>query len=88
MKTLRKLTFLIALWTLATLPGTAEACSVCYGKSDSAMAQGLNWGIFVLLGVVSTVLAGIASFFVFLARRAASLPAETPAQHSEISTKS
>jgi hypothetical protein len=47
------------------------ACSACFGKSDSAMARSLNASIFTLMGVVGTVLAGAASFFVFLAKRAA-----------------
>ena len=33
------------------------------------MAQGMNWGIFTLLGVIVTVLGGIASFFVYLIRK-------------------
>jgi hypothetical protein len=35
------------------------------------MAQGMNWGIFSLLGIVVIVLAGVASFFVYVARRSA-----------------
>jgi hypothetical protein len=49
----------------------ALACSACFGKSDSAMARSLNASIFTLMGVIGTVLVGAASFFVFLARRAA-----------------
>jgi len=52
------------------------ACAACYGKSDSAMALGMNWGIFALLGVVGSVLAGIAGFFVFLVKRAEKISAE------------
>ena len=33
------------------------------------MAQGMNWGIFTLLAVVATVLATIASFFVYIIRK-------------------
>jgi len=33
------------------------------------MAQGMNWGIMSLLGVIGCVLAGIASFFVYVGRR-------------------
>jgi hypothetical protein len=47
------------------------ACSACFGKSDSAMARSLNASIFTLMGIVGTVLVGAASFFVFLAKRAA-----------------
>jgi len=54
----------------------AVACATCFGQTDSALGQGLNWGIFTLLVVVGMVLAGICSFFVFVARRAARLEAE------------
>jgi len=52
-------------------PPELLACAACYGKSDSALAQGMNWGILSLLAVVGFVLSGIASFFVYLAKRAA-----------------
>jgi hypothetical protein len=59
-------------------PTRALACAACYGQSDSPMAQGFNWGIFSLLAVIVTVLATIAGFFVFLARRSAALSASLP----------
>jgi hypothetical protein len=40
------------------------------------MAQGMNWGIFTLLGVVGLVLGGFAAFFIFLARRSAAVAAQ------------
>ena len=49
------------------------ACAACYGKSDSALANGMNWGIFTLLGVVLTVLTCIALFFVHIVRKEESL---------------
>ena len=39
------------------------------------MAKGMNWGIFSLLAVVVFVLGSIATFFVFLAKRSATPPA-------------
>jgi hypothetical protein len=59
-----------ATFLLASTPALL-ACSACFGKSDSSMARSLNASIFTLMGVVGTVLAGAASFFVFLAKRAA-----------------
>jgi hypothetical protein len=53
-------------------PTTLLACAACYGASDSPMAQGMNWGIFSLLVMIVLVLVGVASFFVFLARRSVS----------------
>ena len=50
-------------------------CAACFGKSDSAMARGMNMGIFSLLVVVVCVLASVAGFFVYLARRGAKVAA-------------
>ena len=54
---------------MLSVPRVALACPVCFGQSDSPMAQGVNMGIFFLLGVVACVLAAFAVFFVYLARR-------------------
>ncbi len=56
----------------------ALACAACFGKSDSAMARSLNASIFTLMGFIGTVLIGAASFFVFLAKRAAATAREQP----------
>jgi hypothetical protein len=48
--------------------GTLLACAACYGKSDSPLASGMNWGIFTLLGVVLTVLTCAGVFFVHVMR--------------------
>jgi len=53
------------------LPSSASACAVCFGKSDSALAQGMNMGILSLLVVVVFMWAGFAAFFIYLARRSA-----------------
>lgn len=47
------------------------ACAACFGKSDSAMAQGMNMGILTLMAVIGLVLAGLVSFFVYVAKRTA-----------------
>jgi len=60
-------------------PARIFACAACYGQSDSALAQGMNWGIFTLLGFIGFVLVGVAGFFVFLIRRAAALAARPDA---------
>ncbi len=49
------------------------ACSVCYGDPNSAMHQGAQAGVLVLLGVVGVVLTGLASLLIFWMRRAANL---------------
>jgi hypothetical protein len=72
------------LLAMAIQPQALLACAACYGQSDSPMARGMNWGILSLLGVVVCVLATIATFFVYLGRKAAAPPAEeTPAGAAE-----
>ncbi|MGA2175735.1 MAG: hypothetical protein ABSH38_12210 [Verrucomicrobiota bacterium] len=72
MKRLVRSALLPALLLLAS-PSAVWACAACFGKSDSAMARSLNASIFTLMGIIGTVLLGAASFFVFLAKRAASV---------------
>jgi len=69
---LRRLFPLLLAALVLPAADAARACSACYGKSDSALAQGMNMGIFVLLGFIGLVLAGVTTFFVFIVRRAAS----------------
>lgn len=64
---------LALLSLLCFAPVQASACSACFGQSDSSMARGMTFGIFTLLAVVVVTLAGIASFFVYLAHRADAL---------------
>jgi hypothetical protein len=48
------------------------ACAACAGvKTDENLAQGMNAGIFSLLGVIVFVLIGTASVGIYLVRRAA-----------------
>ena len=58
---------------------SAFACAACFGKSDSPLAQGMNWGIFVACWPWwSLSWGGIASFFIYLARKAAKTPVVAP----------
>jgi hypothetical protein len=81
MKRVRRSAILPALLLLAS-HSAVWACSACYGKSDSNMARSLNASIFTLMGVVVTVLGGAASFFVFLAKKAAALAQAEPSADS------
>jgi hypothetical protein len=71
MKSSRK--FLKAIFTAAMLaaftPSPLFACAACYGRSDSPLASGMNWGIFTLMGVIVTVLASIGAFFIYIVRK-------------------
>jgi hypothetical protein len=60
-------------------PQGALACAACFGRSDSPMAEGMNMGILSLLIIVMAVLAGIASFFIYLMVRSARLAGTAPA---------
>jgi hypothetical protein len=61
--------FILAAVLVASNSPHASACTACFGKSDSNMAKGMNMGIFALLLVITSVLCGVAGFFVFLAKR-------------------
>ena len=50
-------------------PLASHACSVCYGDPDSGMSKGLVWGISAMLVVVVSVLAGVSTFFVYVAKK-------------------
>ena len=65
---------------LTSPAGPLLACAACFGQSDSAMAQGMNWGILSLLGIIALVLVGVATFFVYLAKRTSALAAATSAE--------
>ena len=67
----------ITLFVLA-VPRAALACPVCFGQNDSPMARAANLSIFAMLVVVAGVLAGFASFFIHLMRRARLVADETP----------
>ncbi len=84
-KTLAALT----LFAAALQPASLFACAACYGASDSPMAKGMNWGIFSLLGIVTMVLGGIATFFVYIGKKsaAADQPEAEPARKTEPTEK-
>ena len=60
----------VLFFSLGLAPSSALACAACFGRSDSKMAEGMNMGILSLLVVITSVLFGMACFFIFLAKRA------------------
>ena len=54
-----------------------NACTACFGKTDEALAQGMNAGIYVMLIFVVAAWVLFGSFFVFIARRSKRVNAET-----------
>jgi len=67
----------------AFVPHSLLACAACFGQSDSALAKGMNMGIFSLLAVVVVVLGGIASFFIYLARKSSAAAVQPPADKTQ-----
>lgn len=57
----------ITFITLAPKP--LLACTVCMGASDSPIAPAMNAAIFTMLGLIGSVLAGVASFAFYLNKK-------------------
>ncbi len=77
----RKFKLLLAVLALgfAFRAPSAIACAMCFGQqSDSPLAQGMNWGIFSLLATIVSVLGGIATFFIYLAKKSAGAAITAP----------
>lgn len=83
MRALKNILLLLAVLALAT--PSAFACATCYGASDSPLAQGMNWGIISLLGVVGSVLFGIVGFFVHVGIKSAKINAGNKDQTVKLS---
>jgi len=66
---------LIAAVVWGAVASTVRACSTCYGDPDSAMAKGAVMGVYVMIGVVSFVLAGIAGTSLYWMQRSRRLSA-------------
>jgi hypothetical protein len=55
---------------LSSQTGQALACSVCFGARDSKSTENMAIAIWVLMGVVMTVLGGVGAFGFHLYRHA------------------
>jgi uncharacterized membrane protein len=64
---------------VVALPRIALACPVCFGENDSPIAQAMNSGILLMLGIVAAMLTAFASFFIYLIRRARQVAAQEQA---------
>ena len=81
-------TLLLTAATLFAAQSPLLACATCFGASDSPLAQGMNWGIATLLGVIGAVLAGVVAFFVHVGVRSARLnPGEPVPTASSATTR-
>ncbi|MHA3771103.1 hypothetical protein ACXR0O_06135 [Verrucomicrobiota bacterium sgz303538] len=71
MTRLTKLAALGASWTLLFASSSAQACGVCMGQTDGSQVGGaINGAIFVMLGFLGLMLAGISGVAFSLWRRA------------------
>ncbi|NBY19298.1 hypothetical protein EBQ74_03430 [bacterium] len=70
LKKYKKIGFLALLGWLLMRPETSLACSVCLGDPNSPMVKSVNAGVWFLLAVISTVLVGFGSLFLFWRKRA------------------
>ena len=61
---------MIAALFVVGVPRAVLACPVCFGESNAPLAIAAKTGLLMMLGVVAMVLAGFATFMVYLARRA------------------
>jgi hypothetical protein len=86
MRRVRTMKFVLAclVSSLALQAHSVFACAACYAKLNepSPLAEGMNWGIFTLLGVVVCVLGGIATFGIYLARKSTMMSAAMEADQS------
>jgi len=69
-KTLTRGVVKLAALALASAPAPALACPVCYGMLEGPLADGTNKAILTLLGITGCVLAGFATFMIYLVRHA------------------
>ena len=51
-------------------PAAARACSVCMGDSNSNFASAANGAIFLMIGAIGSMLAGLSGFGFYLYKRA------------------
>ena len=61
---------LLGLAGVLLAAGEAFACPICFGGDpDSDIARGMNWAVFMLLGVTGGVLTGFVGFIFHLIKR-------------------
>jgi len=76
----------IFLALASAAPAKVFACATCYGSNvDTNMTEGMNFGIFTLLGVVCTVLVTFGAFLFYIFRRSANLAAAAEKSQEQIS---
>lgn len=72
LKKSKNIGFLVGLFAVATafISNNAMACSVCFGNVNHPMVKAANAGVWFLMVVISGVLVGFASLFLYWGARA------------------
>jgi hypothetical protein len=83
MKTLRNILLTLMLLAFAA-PSPLFACVACYGKTDSPLATGMNYGIATLLAVVVSVLTVFLLCFVHIVRKSEAMHREAVKRMEEL----
>jgi hypothetical protein len=80
-----KLIFVVLAVLVALVPSPLFACPACGSANgnmpSSPLTDGMNLGILTLFVIIATVLATIASFFVFIIRREAAFSAKAASEN-------
>ena len=61
--------FLLVVGALSVIPTLVAACPVCYGDTNSSMAEGVNAAILVLLGITGSVLGLLSAVILRIRKR-------------------
>ncbi len=69
---------MIVVGVMLAGPRTTFACSVCMGRGDDVVTQGLNAAVLTLLAALSLVLGSVVGFIAYLIRRSAKHPMALP----------
>jgi hypothetical protein len=64
-----RLIVLFAACATVVLPQTSSACAVCMGGASSPINPAMNAAIFLLMGFIGSMLAGVCGFAFYLFKR-------------------
>ncbi len=79
---------LLAIAAALLLTDRALGCAVCFGDPESGMAKGAVAGVIVMIGVVSSVLIGVAGTGLYWIQRGRRLARAEEAQQDSVDSRS
>ena len=78
----------ILMLGLVSAPAKLSACAACYGGAiDAPMADGMNWAILTLGGIVTMVLGAFLTFLIYAIRKSEALTAAAELKNSKETLK-